>query len=257
LEKKLSYEDLYFYRSLARSQARKEAASRKKLEIEQQKTTPAAKQSWTAWLWGSPTQTDSSNKDPIFGRPMTDEQRKELYDVLDYDEKSISLNPDNLPDATLMIVVNTRLKRGTLALRRDPHGDASDVVSLAFETFEANFVQRHKGFDVSLSLQGFGVIDGTAKNTVYRQIVQVKQAQDQGAPVSMYPAAPDVDLQDPFFFIKFEAKPLEKGIQNALTVRMRYMEIVYHKGFVETMDRFLKPPDSQPESVEALFVRSL
>ena len=59
----------------------------------------------------------------------------------------------------------------------------------------------------------------------------------------------------PFFFLKFERNPLDGRADSALTVRMRYMEIVYHKGYIEAVYKFLKPPASQLESVEALLVR--
>ena len=38
---------------------------------------------------------------------------------------------------------------------------------------------------------------------------------------------------------------------------MRHMEIVYHKGYVEAVYKFFKPPESQLESVEALLVSSV
>jgi vacuolar protein sorting-associated protein 13A/C len=67
---------------------------------------------------------------------------------------------------------------------------------------------------------------------------------------------PITNLDDPFFFVKFENNPLDERADNALTVRMRHMEIIYHKGYVEAVYRFFKPPSSQLESVEALLVCS-
>ena len=91
-EKKLSYEDLRFYRSIARSQLKKDLAARKKVEDEQKKIQETqSRGSWSSWLWGSSdssTSSQTSLNDPAFSGEMTDEQRKELYEVLDYDEKS-------------------------------------------------------------------------------------------------------------------------------------------------------------------------
>ena len=64
------------------------------------------------------------------------------------------------------------------------------------------------------------------------------------------------DTEDPFFFLKFENNPLDERADSALTVKMRYMEIVYHRGYVEAIYKFFKPPASQLESVEALLVRN-
>jgi vacuolar protein sorting-associated protein 13A/C len=59
---------------------------------------------------------------------------------------------------------------------------------------------------------------------------------------------------NPFFFVKFENNPLDERSDTALTVRMRHMEIIYHKGYIEAVYKFFKPPSSQLESVEALLV---
>jgi len=56
-----------------------------------------------------------------------------------------------------------------------------------------------------------------------------------------------------FLFVKFEHNPLDERADNALTVRMRHMSIIYHKGYVEAVYKFFTPA-SQLESVEALLV---
>ena len=87
MERKLSYEDLRFYRSVARSRMKKDENLRKRLEAEKAKEQPQ-KQSWSSWIWGSSEQsTSQSDEDAAFGGSMTEQQKKELYDVLDYDEK--------------------------------------------------------------------------------------------------------------------------------------------------------------------------
>ncbi|KAG8928477.1 hypothetical protein FRC01_005870 [Tulasnella sp. 417] len=51
--------------------------------------------------------------------------------------------------------------------------------------------------------------------------------------------------------LKF-ANPLDKHADSGLVVRLRALEIVYHKGYIETVFRFFRPPESQLESVAAL-----
>lgn len=58
--------------------------------------------------------------------------------------------------------------------------------------------------------------------------------------------------QDPFFSLKFEHSPLDKRADNALAMRLRHTEIVYHRGYVEAISAFFKPPEGQLESVGAL-----
>jgi vacuolar protein sorting-associated protein 13A/C len=57
---------------------------------------------------------------------------------------------------------------------------------------------------------------------------------------------------NPFFVMEVEHKPLDGRADNALSVRMRHLEIVYHKGYVEAIRAFLTPPESQLESIKTL-----
>jgi vacuolar protein sorting-associated protein 13A/C len=256
LEKKLSYEDIRFYRSIARSRARKDAASRMKIE-EEKKKQQAQSGGWTSWLWGS-SGTSKSQIDPAFGGPMTDEQRQQLYDVLDYDEKSALAQSFQAPRDALKVRVAAKLDKGSFALRTGPSQE-EEVISVIFHVFQANFVQRPDNFEASVSLGDFGVFDGTTRNTLYHQIVQVKETTTSSGREEIAfteQHKPITNLDDPFFFVKFENNPLDERADNALTVRMRHMEIIYHKGYVEAVYRFFKPPSSQLESVEALLVCS-
>ncbi|KAJ4486135.1 vacuolar protein sorting-associated protein 13 [Lentinula aciculospora] len=242
LERKLSYEDLRFYRSIARSRLRKDAALRKRLEAEKPKQPQ--KQSWGTWLWGSSSSTNETQEDPAFGGPMTEEQRRQLYDALDYDEKSAVLEALQVPRDSLKARIKATLNRGSFALRADPHDKAQDIISINFDVFQADVIQRPDNLEASVSLGGFAVYDGTTENSVHPQIVQVQQLDLQ--------ELHDNDKNEPFLFIKFENNPLDERADNAITVRMRHMEIIYHKGYVEAVYKFLKPPASQLESVEAL-----
>lgn len=267
LERKLSYDDLRFYRSIARSQLRKDMATRRKVEEERKKQQPQKQNSWGSWIWGSgsgsaSTAPDKSNPAPsseelAFTGEMTEEQRKELYAALDYDEKAALAESLDTPKDALKARVNAQLNRGSFALKTDPHGKNSEIVSIVFDIFQATFVQRQDNFETSLSLGGFAVRDGTTQNTAYPLIVHVQEKRSQSEIVKALPieekgARPG--LPDPFFFLKFESNPLDGRADSALIVRMRYMEIVYHKGYIEAVYKFLKPPASQLESVEALLV---
>ena len=250
LERKLSYEDIRFYRSIARSRLKKDMALRKELEAEKKKQQ-SQKQGWIGWLWGS-SDDSKAQEDPAFGGTMTDEQRKQLYDALDYDERTAVVDALQAPRDSLKTRVCAKLNKGSFALKIDPHGKDSEVTSIICDVFQANLIQRPNNFEASISLNGFKVFDGTTKNTLYPQIVHVKTelvADDTGTRSSEQEGE-----SNPFFFVSFEKNPLDERSDNALTVRLRHMEIIYHKGYVEAIYRFFKPPASQLESVEALLV---
>ncbi|KAH9898385.1 vacuolar protein sorting-associated protein 13 [Cubamyces lactineus] len=259
LERKLSYDDLRFYRSIARSQLRKDMATRRKLEEERKKKQPQKQTSWSSWIWGPSSSSTGepapSTEESAFTGEMTEEQRKELYAALDYDEKTALAEALDTPRDALKARVKAQLNRGSFALKTDPHGKNSEIISVVFDIFQATFLQRQDNFETSLSLGGFAVRDGTTPHTAYPLIVHVQEKRSQSEIVKTLPveepgSAPE--LADPFFFLKFEQNPLDGRADSALSVRMRYMEIVYHKGYIEAIYKFLKPPASQLESVEAL-----
>lgn len=239
LERKLSYEDLRFYRSLARSRLRKDEALRKKLE-EEKRQQQASTQGWLGWLWGSSTQNSTGD---VFASEMTDEQRKQLYDVLDYDEKDALAYSLQAPEDSLKTRITARLNKGSFSLITDPHDSPREIISVVFDTFHADILQRPDNLEASLSLKAFKVFDGTTKDTLYPQIVRVK------APTA---SQKHRTSEEPFFYVKYENKPLNGRADNALTLRMRHMEVIYHRGYAEAIHKFFKPPPSQLESVEAL-----
>lgn len=259
LEKQLSYEDIRFYRSIARSQWKKDVASRKKMEEEKAKQQSQTRSnSWSSWIWGSSDSSQPSSSESTFSGEMTDEQRKQLYEVLDYDEKTALAESFGTARDALKMRVAAQLNRGSLALKTDPRGKTTEILAVVFNVFQATFMQRPDNFDVAMSLGGFAVHDGTTANTLYPDVVYVRDNRSQNDKITTQTIGdhgPITEIADPFFYLKFESNPLDERADNALTVRMRYMEIIYHRGYIEAIYKFFKPPSGQLESVEALLVR--
>lgn len=250
LERKLSYEDLRFYRSIARSRIRKDEALRKRIETE--RNQQAQTKSWTSWLWGSTAST--SQEEATFGNSMTNEQRKQLYEILDFDEKTALAESLQMPRDSLKMRLSTRLRKGSMSLIDDPHGKCTEVISVIFNVFQAKFLQRLDNFEVAMSLGALSVHDGTTKGSLYPEIVRVRDevwGYTQKQELISSEGYIDVD-RTAFFYLNYENNPLDERADNALTVRMRHMEIIYHKGYIEAIHKFFKPPASQLESVEAL-----
>lgn len=317
LEKKLGYKDIRFYRSIARSELRKERA----LIVPAQQSAKPAGGGWLSWAgWGGHKNQSNGGDAGAEGSEsapgaLNDEQRKELYRAIDWDEKDAVASNVDMPKEALLLRVKAKLETGSFALRSgsngnsDQEGTASsgtqqDLISLNFDNFEAGFMQRPDNFDATLALGGFRVFDGTCPGSVHTQIVKVKQrrphaapyairnggSSNKKAPASLPPAEEreaDEDFgfgqeteeeigsdaargsasssdedededeeedagEDPFFSLKFEHQPIDERADNALSVRLRHMEIIYSRGYVEAIFRFFKPPESQLESVGAL-----
>lgn len=282
LERKLEYTDIRFYRSLARSELRKERNAARRNQPQQQPDQSGG--GWLGWIWGGGKATSAKDGDATQG--LTEEQRKELYDAIDWDERDAVSSAVDVPQDTMKMRVKAKLERGSFALRRDPHGKARDLVALNFDGFQLDFVQRPENFYAMLGLHDFQVFDGTTTESLYPQVVRVKSTKEEkeaarftrvasiedidreadehdgnfddrsssssGSSSGSGARTPEVLESDPFFWFKFEHKPLDGRADNALGGRLRHMEIIYHRGYVEEIVRFFKPPESQLESVNAL-----
>lgn len=241
LEWELSYEDLRFWRSLARNQMRKE-------NIDAPKPAPKKQQGWLAWAWGSKPSEPTEDTESTM---MTDEQRKELYDAIDWDEKAAIAESVDLPRETVKLQVDADLRVGSFTLKRDANREAVDFLSFYFDKFKARILQRPDSFLADISLGGLRVNDGTTANSLYPQIVQVK---DSSSSTDMVPTGADaIEASfDPFFNLQFEQNPLDGSADVAVTVQLKSIEIIYNPNFVVEVARFFKPPERHMDSIYAL-----
>jgi vacuolar protein sorting-associated protein 13A/C len=263
LERKLTYEDIRFYRSIAKSELRKDAAMRRKLEEEKKASAPAQAVGWIGWAFGSKKHEEST--DQPNDESMTDADRKGLLSLVGYDPDAADLQPSpDAPKDALKMRVTAKLKTGSFALRQDPHGKALDIVAVVWDAFQADVVQLTGSFDATVTLGGFRVYDGTTQGSVYPQIVRVKEElsrvekRSNSLPEEGEIVAEEIemetDVENPFLSVRFENNPLDGRADNAATVKMRHLEIIYHKGYVENVVKFFRPPESQLESISALMV---
>jgi vacuolar protein sorting-associated protein 13A/C len=86
LENNLTFEDIRFYRSIAKSKLRRE-----KIRINKEnerKKAENAKVGWWGWISGATpaTKTEETADDDTGSIHITEEQKKELYDAIEYDE---------------------------------------------------------------------------------------------------------------------------------------------------------------------------
>lgn len=148
------------------------------------------------------------------------------------------------------------LRKGSFALRQKPRGkEPVDLVSVEFDAFRAKLDQRVKGLIASVALGGISVFDNTRPGSRHPQIVRVKEDKTallEAAASEATRGPTSVSADDPFFWAEFENQPLDDRADVALNVKMRFLEIIYHRGYVEAIVAFFKPPESQLESVGAL-----
>lgn len=246
LEWKLSYEDLRFWRSLARNQLRKENVGVKK---------PARQQTWSEWIWG--TKKEESEE-----TTMTDEQRQELYNAIDWDERKAISEIVGVPREWIKFQVNSSLRAGSFTLKRDPHGKANEIMKLVFDNFRAKALQRLDSFLVDLDLGGLRVYDGTVEGSLFPQIAKVKDSlpepKDQEPQVSETDAlaaeesADESEDEDSLFHLQLEKNPLDSDADTAIKLKLKSIEVIYNPRFIVEIVKFFQPPERHMESIGAL-----
>lgn len=252
LERKLSYEDLRFWRSLARNQLRKEHAGVKK---------PPPKQTWTQWAWGG-KKAEETHQDEG-DSAMSDEQRKELYDAIAWDEKKALAESVVLPRESVKLQIESSLRTGSFTLKRDPHGKANEILSLMFDNFQAKALQRPDSLLADISLGGLRINDGTTEGSLFPQIVNFKDATAEATEesienISTKDDSPDEKkakqkaTEDALFHLIFEQNPLDESADSALTMKIKSLEVIYNPQFVVEVAKFFKPPERHMESIGAL-----
>lgn len=243
LEWKLNYEDMRFWRSLARNQLKKENIGVKKTQ------TAKKTQGWVAWAWGSKPEEEEEDPETT----MSEEQRKELYDAIDWDEKTALAESVDLPKDSVKMQIDASLNTGSFTLKRDPHDNVVEVLSLYFDGFRAKFLQRPESFLADVSLNGLRVNDGTTPDSLFTQIVRVKDAPD--TPTKKLEIDSDDVAEtsvDPFFQFQFEKNPLDGASDLALTGKLKPLEIIWNPHFLVGIIQFFKPPERHMESIGAL-----
>ncbi|KAI9155542.1 Vacuolar protein sorting-associated protein [Paramyrothecium foliicola] len=246
LEWKLDYEDLRFWRSLARNQLRKENATALKKKPAQQ----PQQQGWVSWMLGSkPKETVEHHGE---NTQMTEEQRKELYNAIDWDEKTALAEAVDVPREAVKLCLETSLSTGSFTLKKSLNGELNDLLSLHFDLFKAKALQRQDSILANVSLGGLRVNDGTTPNSLFPEIVRVKDAPDSRKQKRLSLAELEDVEDEPFFQFEVEQNPIEREGDIAVVGKMRPLEVVWNPNFIVGIVDFFRPPERHMESITAL-----
>ncbi|KAI8451942.1 hypothetical protein BY996DRAFT_3489263 [Phakopsora pachyrhizi] len=217
---------------------RKESILTQKHQEDSSKSPVSA--GWLGWFWSGGQETSKNSEEtwPNNG-VLGEEEREQLY------------GPIDLPSEAILFSIQTKLNKGSFTLRSGkeenfpgttanafPH----NIMSLIFEGFLLNTIQRTDNSELSLKLAGFCVSDGTVKATKHCQIVRVKAGQSRsitrrnsknfGSSSAHLMNADFIQVAKSNTYFKFEHKPLDGHVDNAITLKMRHTEIAYHPGYV-------------------------
>lgn len=231
LEMKLSYEDLRFYRSLAKKELKEE-----KPELFEKPQTEE-KQGWLSWMWGSGEGKEKADTKPVV---LTDDQKQELYDTIGWDEEKSPQDTFDVPRDVTMVRLDASLKSGSLQLSRDQRDERNGIAKVEFTDLSAAFAQRIDSFVGDIGV-GDMFMDDSTKGSAFPRIVSGKQLEKLGT----------VSTGN-FLDLSFENNPLDGHADSCLSGKMKALNIIYNVRLVEQVIMFFKPADNHQETLTAL-----
>ena len=241
LERKLSYEDILFYRSLSKPRLRKERRRTQETQVQ--------KAGWFSSFWYAQT-TNSEDS----AAELTNEQIQDLYKTIDYSETAGPVS--ELPREYVYMSCELLINRGSLTFRSDPHTANKTLVSLALDTLLFKMVLRSRqSYQTSMAIRAMTMFDGVTENTRYPYLMKVKESEYSGPSLlhnelvayrNQTLASQNVYTNDapfiPFFEFEFENKPLDDRTNLALLVKMRHIQVVFNPKPIYIIVEFLTPP---------------
>lgn len=184
---------------------------------------------------------------------MSEEQQREFFEFIEYDRPPV---PEGLTANAPRFKVKAFLEKGSFSLQETIGGESgahSELISVVGDAFQITLLQGVTTLETTFSLGSFSVYDDTCGGSLHRKIVRVK---DEDTSIKSTPTvdAASLPTADPLLSIKLVQNPLDGHADSTAIVRMKALEIVYHRGYVEAVVAFFSPPKNQMESVSALLV---
>ncbi|KAI5965822.1 VPS13 [Candida pseudojiufengensis] len=244
LEWDLSFDDIKLYRSLARNELKRSGKIVRLFDTEAADQNEKKNAGWfSGWWGGGNKQSEEKKKDTLEADgehtavSLNDDQRKSLYDTIDYDAKAQASDID-LPNDCVKNKISAVLNKGGLVIKKDY---LTSLAEIAFEGCEAKFFQRPESFLASFQMSEFKVEDGT-NSSIYKHLISVKEASNDDTAKS----------HDPFFQVSYEQNPLDGRADSELLGRLKSMTIFYNPKFVENLIQFFTPPKIHLDTVGAI-----
>lgn len=251
LEWDLPYEDIRFYRSLARSEIKKE-------NLSAPPSTPQKSSGggWiSSWWYGNKAKEtmEAPSEEGGLNVTLTDEQRKALYDTIDFNEDNMLRDAVSIPRDRTTVEVFMTVKKAGISLK--PKKLGSNLAEVIVEGCQTQFYQRPDSFLANFQMQELKVEDGTSK-TLYKHIVSVKHVHSDlhSSNESFFDASSSLDSNkaNPFFKVSFENNPLDGSADSVLLAKLNSMTIFYNAFFIEEIIKFFKPPKIHLDTIGAI-----
>lgn len=236
LHRDLDFDTIVLFRSVAKKEYAKLRLSSRDSPSSLAGQQNKASQGWFSSWWSGGSETTKESNDLL----LTDEQRQELYDAIEFNQ-SHELETQ-LPKDRVTMKVTSSLKKGAFTIKnKDPQAVLGQVI---FENCEVEFLQRPNSSLTSFKLQEFKVEDGSP-NTLYKHIISVKNIKSESV-------ADEEGNHEPLFKVLLETNPLDESADSKVDVKLRGITVFYHVHFINEIIRFFNPPKQHMDTITAI-----
>ena len=198
LEEMLSFEDIKFYRSLARAEMKDEKlipfALRQKQQQQQQSQGILSR-----WWYGNYSKPGSGDDSLI-----KDEDIKKFYETIDFDENAKNEAGNMDPRDSKLLEISFDLKTGSISLAKANaiETNRKTILSLQFINLVAHVIKRPDTLRAEVSLLDFSVIEKLTEFSIFPNLVRAKPS----ATVAQIQVAQVVDETEELARMASEAK---------------------------------------------------
>ncbi|KAL3231388.1 Intermembrane lipid transfer protein VPS13 [Nakaseomyces bracarensis] len=233
LTRELTYEQIILFRTVARRQYLQNSRSNSR---NGQNTETKKGGSWISSWWGGKSA-------PADDLTLTDEQRKELYDAIEFDEnKDDDFENVIIPRDRVTMKFKSILNRGSFVMRRSKEDNILGEV--VFEGCELQFLQRSDSYLGQFSLSEFRIEDGSP-DSMYKHIIS-------GRDLHKTAIEDDVENKDSLLSLLYESNPLDGISDSKLDIKLNGMTIFYHVHFISEVIKFFSMPAEHKETLDAI-----
>ena len=236
LERIFDYEDIILFRSIA-----KKMHERLKKDTSKEISTSPVRIQAESKAWYSSLWTDSRTSQGESEIELTEEQRKELYDAIEFTEDDTTVNNIQIPKDRVTLRISSFLNKGSFFIKKSKGMDLGEMI---FERCYFEFLQRPDSHMTSFKLQRFRVED-CSPNTLYKHIINVKD-------LKSFEDNEELISENPLFEASFEQNPLDGSSDSKVDVKLRGMTIFYHVHFVNDILKFFTPQNQNMETIGAI-----
>ena len=235
VEKTLNVVSITIFRQLAEMEATRE----KKMK----KESPKKNTGWFGgWLggWSSTSSTESSPDSILLRNPLDElmgkgedreREMQKLYASIGYTENEV-ITPYS--SDYIAIVLSFQLNKLSLKFVDDALEDPINIMLFSLNCIHADIAQRpsSKGLRVLLTVEQMKLLGTPQGNKLPTLIRSHYQAQGDG-------------LSPPLVDLSFEMNPLDKDVDQSITMVSQPLEMVFDEKSVNSIVKFTEPPEEQ------------